>query len=94
MRKATLIMILFSMGCTPKEENKDVQECEDLCLELVGSCDLAAYPDLNSCMMGCGYNKEEGGDISNHLSCVQDAECDLFQIIECENKYGATSDVE
>lgn len=63
--------------------------CDDLCAELVGSCDYAAFPDLDSCLQGCLYNAEElGADVVGEFTCVQQASCDLFAIVECEHAYG------
>ena len=62
--------------------------CDDMCRELVQSCDYAAFPDLNSCLDGCTYNEGLGADITGQTQCVLDAACDTFEIVECEHAYG------
>jgi hypothetical protein len=63
-----------------------------MCDELYKTCEYAAFPDWDSCLEGCAYNREEGGDVNEQLDCVLEAECDTFKIVECENVYGAESD--
>lgn len=63
--------------------------CEDLCSELVGACDVAAFPSLDSCIEGCLYNAEElGADVASEFACIQEAGCAEPAIIECEHQYG------
>ena len=62
--------------------------CQDLCIELVTTCQYAAFPSLESCVQGCSYNAAEGADIAGEEACVSAAECDTFAIIECEHEYG------
>ncbi len=62
--------------------------CEDLCTELVMSCGYAAYPTRESCLQGCGYDEANGADIEKRLECVTAAECDTFEVIECEHARG------
>jgi len=66
--------------------------CYELCKELVDECSYPAFPDEESCLQGCAYNEGEGADTDAHLECVQEAACNTFDIISCENSYGATSD--
>jgi hypothetical protein len=63
--------------------------CQDLCTELVTSCDNPAFPNIDSCIQGCLYDAEElGADVVSEFTCVQEAACDLFAIIECEHQFG------
>ena len=55
---------------------------------LVVECEYGAFPSVDSCMSGCGYNFSEGADIESQLACVERAGCDTFTILECENAYG------
>ena len=36
--------------------------------------------------------QEEGVDVEGQLTCIQEAACDEFAVIECENEYGVESD--
>ena len=78
------------MGCASSDG--PVSMCQQLCDELVNECSYPAFPELESCLQGCGYNEAEGGDTEAHLACVQEAACDTFAVVECENHHGATSD--
>ena len=69
-----------------------VTACDQLCDVLVDECGYAAFPTYDSCLQGCGYNQNEGADTEAHLDCVDEASCDTFGIIECENQFGANSD--
>lgn len=80
----------FLTGCSTSEDQYGT--CKDMCNELVGMCDYAAFPSYDSCLEGCAYNEEQGGDVEGQNECIQTAECDTFAIIECENQYGASSD--
>ena len=62
--------------------------CDQMCNELLGSCEYAAFPDKMSCLEGCLYAEENNADIASQKECVLEAECDTFAIIECENTYG------
>lgn len=83
-------MLLFLLACFQKEP--EIGICGDICKEVYSTCLFEAYPSYESCLEGCTYNEEEGGDLEGQLECIQEAECDTFAIIECENQYGATSD--
>ncbi len=64
--------------------------CDDLCAELVSQCGYEAYPTLDSCIQGCIYRlEEENADVEAQLSCVKDAQCDTFAVLECEHEAGA-----
>jgi hypothetical protein len=80
-----IAFLLVWTGCSSEIE----QTCDDLCTELVGSCDVAAFPNIDSCIEGCLYNAEElGADVTGEFGCVQAAACDIPTIIECEHQYG------
>jgi hypothetical protein len=81
---------LLLCGCAAIEESR--YSCDQLCDELIQECGYPAFPDEESCLQGCAYNEGEGADTDAHLECVQEAECNTFAIISCENSYGATSD--
>lgn len=83
-------MFLFLLACFQKESEYGL--CEDICKEVYSTCQFEAYPTFESCLEGCVYNDEKGADIEGQYECFQEAECDTFAIIECENQYGASSD--
>ena len=90
-----LIPLLCPLGlmlsCDVGTSDPQYGICADVCEELYQSCEYAAFPSYDSCIEGCAYNEEEGADMEQQLTCFQEAECDTFAIIECENQYGATS---
>ena len=80
-------MILFLLlACATTEEK---QTCEQLCDELVQTCEFGAYPSYESCAQGCAYQRSEGADMRGQLRCITNAACDEFAILECEHKFGA-----
>ena len=83
-------MLFFLFACT--QEASEYGICEDICKEVYSTCQFEAYPSYESCLEGCAYNEEEGSDLEAQYQCFQEAECDTFEIIECENTYGAQSD--
>ena len=86
---AILWSILLNVGCQPEPE---YGICEDICKVVYTTCQFEAYPSFDSCLEGCFYNEEEGADMDSQYECFNDAECDTFAIVECENAYGAQSD--
>jgi hypothetical protein len=62
--------------------------CDDMCRELVQSCEYAAFPDLQSCLDGCNFEASEGADVAGQAQCVADAMCDTFLVVECQQTYG------
>jgi hypothetical protein len=82
--------LLLLCGCAGREAV--ATSCNQLCDELVDECGYPAFPDEESCLQGCAYNEGEGADTEAHLDCVQEAACNTFDIISCENSHGATSD--
>jgi len=84
---AALLMLLSacSGGSAP------LTPCDQLCRELLDECNYPAFPDTESCLQGCAYNETEGADSEAHFACVEEAACDTFAIVECENHHGATS---
>lgn len=84
MRLLPLVVLL--VACSKK--TPEAKACEDLCFELVSSCQYEAYPSTESCMQGCLYDASIGGDPIGLLPCVQAAGCDEFAVVECEHEYG------
>jgi len=83
MRKALLVLPLLA-ACTAYESGP----CDDLCTELYRECGYAAFPTFSSCYQGCTYAEvEEGADVAGEAACVEAAECDTFQILECEHAH-------
>lgn len=84
-----LVVLPFLAACTNFEQGP----CYDLCSELQGECGYAAFPTFDSCYQGCLYNEaERGADIGAELACVNAAECNTFDIMECEHTHGGTGD--
>lgn len=71
-------------------ETAEPEACETLCDELVKTCEYKAFPEYDSCVTGCVYDEEQGGKSEELLSCVLNAECNTFAVVECENDYGPT----
>jgi len=90
LRLAVSMLLLALAGCS--SSNTPITACDQLCDELMGECSYAAFPDRASCLQGCLYNESEGANTDEHLTCVEEAQCDTFAIVECENQHGATSD--
>jgi hypothetical protein len=65
-----------------------------LCQELVQTCDYSAYPTFSSCEEGCLYYQDEGADIEAQLTCIQESECNEFDVIECEHAHGVDNESE
>ena len=79
------MLLLLWLACA------QTTDCESLCDELVITCKYGAFPNRDSCLEGCAYKEKQGSDISGELSCVQDAKCDTFAVLECENRFGGTT---
>lgn len=77
-------------GCGGEVEQDP--ECSALCDTLVLECEYGAFPKYESCLEGCLYSREEGAAVGKQLSCVEEAECDTFAILECEHAYGAAAE--
>lgn len=85
-----MLALLWLLGC-----NGDTAvdpECQGLCDELVVSCEYDAFPTYDSCMEGCLYDKKKKADIAGELTCIQDASCDTFAVLECQHRYGVSSE--
>ena len=80
-------LVLGVVGCGGDDKGV-ATSCDDLCTELVFTCEYDAFPDFDSCTQGCLYSAELGGDTDGQLACVQAAACDTFAIVECEHDYG------
>jgi hypothetical protein len=79
-----IFTLLLALAC------KTEGPCADVCDLLVMDCDYTAYPTRESCMQGCSYDESKGADIEKRLECLSAAECDTFEVIECEHA-GAAS---
>ena len=84
MRRAAVCLLAL---CACAQEPPPTA-CTTVCDELVDSCEYAAFPTMESCLQGCGYWETEGADVDAYLTCVQDAECNTFAIVECEHEHG------
>lgn len=81
-----LLLALFALsGCAGQEE---AQTCDLICDELVLECGYSAYPTRESCLQGCLYKTGEGAKMDRARDCILAAECDTFEIIECEHAEG------
>lgn len=80
-------LLLLLLGC-PGEATS----CDSLCNHLVLQCGYAAFPDLDSCLQGCGYEQEQGGRIDDELRCIETASCDTFAILDCERRFGVQAE--
>ena len=87
--KKNLMTSLLCVGCNTAGTTST---CYTLCQELFQTCDYAAFPTFQSCEEGCVYKQEEGADIEGQLTCIQEAECNEFAVIECEHTFGATDE--
>ena len=76
-------------GCAQSEIN---ETCDAICDELVFNCEYDAYPTKDSCVQGCLYKTEQGAKMTRAESCILNAECDTFEIIECEHAEGVDSE--
>ncbi|MBN2800423.1 MAG: hypothetical protein JXX28_14885 [Deltaproteobacteria bacterium] len=86
---AWVAVVFFLAGCTGGDNTASaLQVCQDLCMELAVECGYAAYPNYDSCVQGCVYNREVGADVDGELTCVLSAACDTFAVVECEHAYG------
>ena len=87
MRFFPLILCLSCASVTPDTP------CENLCDELTRQCAFDAFPSYTSCLEGCLYNEENNSaDTEAYLTCAQEAECDEFEIMECEHQHGASEE--
>lgn len=88
-----LAMLATSVACVGTGEQSD---CSKMCDTLMRDCTYEAYPTTESCLQGCQYNADNGGDVAGQKACLDEAtaddSCDTFAVIECENAYGATGE--
>ena len=80
-------LIVVLVACTGEAPTDEV--CATMCQELVQTCEYDAYPSYESCMQGCAYELEQGGKIEPQSQCIVKAECDAFEIVDCQHRYGA-----
>ena len=88
----TIFLAALLMSCTP--QGKSTSPCYNICQELVQTCEFSAYPNFTSCEEGCLYYQEQAVDIEGQYSCIQEAQCNEFDVIDCENMYGVQSENE
>lgn len=86
LRRASALALVAMAGCAPQDDNAT---CEALCSTLVTSCEFDAYPSLDSCLQGCAYEGSLGADLEKESTCIADAECDIFQVVGCQHRYGS-----
>lgn len=79
------MMLLLLLGC---EEQAVETTCDTLCAHLVTECSFDAYPSMDSCVQGCAWQAEQGGDVEGEWACIEKAGCDAFGVLECEHKFG------
>lgn len=81
-----MLLLLSLLGCTNQSELD--QTCDEMCKELVETCAFSAFPSYDSCMQGCAYQDDQGGNIDGEDKCVLHASCDEAAIIDCEHQFG------
>lgn len=92
MRIGALSMVLaVAVSCAAAEKDADYESCSNLCDELIGNCAYDAYPTNESCMAGCADQVNADVDISDLEECIVEAECDTFEIVECQHHLGVES---
>jgi hypothetical protein len=84
-------LLFLLVACGPKALPGS-PVCDEMCAELVEKCEYAAFPTTTSCVQGCLYAENEGGDVKGQRDCVLEAECDTFDIVECEHEFGPESE--
>lgn len=75
-------------GCGPTVP-PEVAACQSVCTELMSTCGFDAYPSYDSCLTGCANEVEEGHDIFAKEDCVFEADCNLFDLLDCEHPVSA-----
>ena len=82
-----LVTLALAAGCD-REGADPSGPCSDLCTTLIDDCRYAAFPTFGSCEQGCTFTASEGADVHEQATCVADAGCDTFAILECQHAYG------
>jgi len=80
-----VLALLFVAGC--ESAATPATPCGEMCDTLVRDCSYEAFPSFESCLQGCEFDQTNGRDTEGQKDCVQQAECDTFEIVECENAY-------
>mgnify|MGYP000238489764 CR=1 FL=1 len=89
VRSIFVSVLVGVAGCSEPVVDEVREACQPICDELVEACGLAAFPDEDSCMGGCAYvASQDEADLDLYAICVRQAECDPFDIVECEHAYG------
>ena len=65
--------------------------CEEVCNELVSICSYDAYPTEDSCVEGCTFEDDQGGEMDDLAECIGDANCDTFELLACQRAFGWAS---
>ncbi len=81
----SVVAAIISSGCLHPDTD---QACKDMCSQLVTECKYEAYPDLDSCLQGCGYEVSQGVPVTWMAECTAEAGCDPFALLECQHTYG------
>lgn len=81
-------LLAVSVGACGKGAPAEVEACQALCDELVSACGYAAYPDYDSCLLGCAYDAEQGADVDAERTCIEQAQCDTFAVVDCAREHG------
>ena len=76
-------------SCAETSTDAAVASCERLCDHLIGACAYDAYPTVDSCMAGCADQVNADVDIEVLETCIVEAGCETFAIVECQNHHGA-----
>ena len=83
------VALTLLTACDGRDRGRtDEDRCDALCSELVLTCEFTAFPTQSSCQSGCMYEDEQGGDVRELESCIEDAACDTFAVVECQRQYG------
>lgn len=78
------MIFLLLLACKSPED----KVCTDLCDELVYTCRYDAFPSYDSCLQGCAYDGEQGANLEQEAECLAAAECDPFEVVNCQNRFG------
>ena len=88
----TLLLGLVSILLVGCLTTSDQAACKKMCESLVRTCHFEAFPDYSSCEQGCGYEATEGGHVVSMAECVEEADCETFEILECQHAFGFDQD--
>lgn len=86
---ASLVLCVAAIGACDPQDPAHAEACGATCEVLVDDCEVASYPDRQSCYDGCLAGARQGADVESQQACVELAECDLFALVECDHDFGA-----